>query len=97
MPFTMVVGSDGGQGARAALDVSLGLAERLRGKVYLVYLCDEPFDHPVSGRLRERGEEVTRGAMMAAADDRVRAEAVVADRRRCIASPGAACWYHRLR
>ena len=80
MAFTIVVGYDGRPGGRAALDVSLGLAGRMRGTVLFVYVADEAFDERVGEQLREQGEQVTQGALMAAANHRVRAEALVVAR-----------------
>jgi nucleotide-binding universal stress UspA family protein len=80
MAFTVLVGYDGGPGARAALDIALGLAGRLDGKVIVAYLFEGPPDPMFSSELRREGKSITKGALMAAGSRRVPAEAVIAER-----------------
>lgn len=77
MAFTVVVGYDGRPGARAALDVALGLAERLEGRVFIAYLFDAPSEPTIEQMLREDGVRITKGALMAAANRGVRAEVII--------------------
>lgn len=77
MAFTVVVGYDGSAGARAALHVALGLAARLDGKIYIAYLFDAPLEPTIESLLREDGEHLTNGALMAAANRGVEAEVVI--------------------
>ena len=80
MGFTAVVGYDESPQARAALDVALGLVQSLRGRIVVVCLFDAPHDPVVADELRKEGERITKGALMAAGNRRVRAESVVANR-----------------
>jgi len=79
MGVAAVVGHDESPGARAALDVALGLVQSLRGRI-VVYLFDAPHDPLVADELRKEGERITKGALMAAGNCRVRVDPVVANR-----------------
>ena len=80
MAFTAVVGYNESPGARAALDVALGLVERLRGRLIIACLFDAPPDPMICDELRAEGERIAKGALMAAGNRRIRAESVVANR-----------------
>jgi nucleotide-binding universal stress UspA family protein len=80
MEFTVLVGYDGKAPARAALDVALGLAGRLGGKVIITYLIQGPPDPYVLAEERFNGQHVTRGALMAAGNRGVDAEALITER-----------------
>lgn len=80
MAFTVLVGYDGRPASRAALDVALGLAERLEGRVIVAYLFDGPSDSMIGIQLEKDGREITKGALMAAGNHGVPAEAIVSER-----------------
>ncbi len=80
MGVTIAVGYDGRAGARAALDLALGLAERMSGRLLVMYLFDAPPDLGLSEELQADGERLTKGAVMAAGAHGVQAEAVIANR-----------------
>jgi nucleotide-binding universal stress UspA family protein len=80
MAFTVLVGYDGRPGSRAALDVALGLAERLDGRVIVAYLFEGPSDAMMSAELRKEAQQLTKGALMAAANHGVPSEAIIAER-----------------
>ena len=79
MGFTAVVGYDAKPGSRAALDLALGLAERLDGRVIVAHLFDAPPDLGLCEELKADGERITKGALMAAGSRGVEAESVVAN------------------
>ena len=54
MAFTVIVGYDGKPGSRAALDVALGLAERLDGRVIVAHLFEPPLDPVICAELHWR-------------------------------------------
>jgi nucleotide-binding universal stress UspA family protein len=78
--FTILVGYDGRPGSRAAMDVALGLAERVGGRVLVAYLFEGHPDPMISAQFHKAGEEITKGALMAAANHGVPSEAIVAER-----------------
>ncbi len=80
MAFTVLVGYDGKPGSRAALDVALGLAERLDGRVIVAYLFEGPSDAMMSAELHKEAQQLTKGALMAAANHGVPSEAIIAER-----------------
>jgi nucleotide-binding universal stress UspA family protein len=80
MAFTVLVGYDGRQPARAALDVALGLAERLDGRVIITYLLESTSDPESRTEQRMAGQLVTRGALLAAGNRGVDAEALIVER-----------------
>jgi nucleotide-binding universal stress UspA family protein len=80
MGFTVVVGYDGRPASRAALDVALGLAERLDGRVIVAYLFDGGSNALISAQHRRDGQEITKGALMAAGNHGVPSETVIAER-----------------
>ena len=80
MALTVLVGYDGKPASRAALDVALGLAGRCGGKVIVAHLLDGPSDPVVRAELRKEAQELTRGALMMAANRGVPSEAIVAER-----------------
>jgi nucleotide-binding universal stress UspA family protein len=80
MAFTVLVGYDGRPGARAALDVALGLAGRLDGKVIVAYLFEGPSDPMFCAELHREGQQIIKGALMLAGARHVAAEAIVAER-----------------
>jgi nucleotide-binding universal stress UspA family protein len=80
MAFTVLVGYDGKPPARAALDVALGLAGRLQGRVVITYLVDGPADPYARAEERIKGQLVTKGALLAAGNRGVDAEALIAER-----------------
>ena len=79
MGFTAVVGYDGRPEARAALDVALGLVQRLDGKLVVAYLFDAPPDLGLCRELKADGEQLVKGALMAAGSRGVEAESIVAN------------------
>jgi nucleotide-binding universal stress UspA family protein len=80
MAFTVLVGYDGKPPARAALDVALGLAGRLEGRVIITYLVETALDPYARAEERINGQLVTKGALMAAGNRGVDAEALIAER-----------------
>ena len=80
MGFTVLLGYDGKPPARAALDVALGLAGRLEGKVIITYLFEGSPDPQQRAEQRISAQLVTRGALLAAGNRGVDAEALVAER-----------------
>jgi len=80
MAFTVLVGYDGKPPARAALDVALGLAGRLGGRIIVTYLVQGSSDPHARAEQRINGQLVTKGALMAAGNRGVDAEALIAER-----------------
>ena len=80
MAFTVLVGYDGKPPARAALGVALGLAGRLDGKVIITYLVEGSPDPHERAEQRVSGQLATRGALLAAGNRGVDAEALVTER-----------------
>jgi nucleotide-binding universal stress UspA family protein len=80
MAFTVLVGYDGKPPARAALDVALGLAMRLGGRVIITHLIEGPSDPHARAEARRNGHSVTKGALLAAGNRGVEAEALISDR-----------------
>jgi nucleotide-binding universal stress UspA family protein len=80
MAFTVLVGYDGKPPARAALDVALGLAMRLGGRVIITHLIEGPSDPHARAEARRNGQSVTKGALLAAGNRGVEAEALISDR-----------------
>jgi nucleotide-binding universal stress UspA family protein len=80
MAFTVLLGYEGKPRARAALDVALGLADRCDGKIVVAFLFQSPDDPLYRSQLRAEGQLLTRGALMAAGNRGVEAEAIIAER-----------------
>jgi nucleotide-binding universal stress UspA family protein len=77
---TIAVGYDGRAGARAALDLALGLLGRMHGKLLIIYLFDAPPDLGLAQELHTDGERVTKAAVMAAGARHVRSEVIILNR-----------------
>lgn len=80
MAFTVLVGYDGKPPARAALDLALGLAGRLDGRVIIACLIEHLPDPGVQAELRKRARQLLKGALMTAGSRGVDAESIVAER-----------------
>ena len=80
MAFTVLVGYDGKAPSRAALDVALGLAGRLDGRVIITHLVEGSADPQARAEQRVNGQVVTKGALMAAGNRGVDAEALISER-----------------
>jgi nucleotide-binding universal stress UspA family protein len=78
--FTVLVGFDGKPPSRAALDVALGLAARAGGHVIIAHLVDGPSDPHGRAHRHIEGQSLAKGALLAAGNRSVSAEAIVADR-----------------
>jgi nucleotide-binding universal stress UspA family protein len=61
MPGTIVVGYDGSEGARAALDEALALAGELGSQVHLVFAFEAP---RLGGELRDLDEAIAERALV---------------------------------
>jgi nucleotide-binding universal stress UspA family protein len=76
-----MVGYDGKPAARAALDVALGLVERLGGELLITYLFEAPKEEAsLCKSLKADGKRITNGALMVAGDRGARARVVIANR-----------------
>jgi nucleotide-binding universal stress UspA family protein len=80
MAFTVLVGYEGKPASRAALDIALGLAGRCDGRVIVAHLLEGPWDPVVRTELRREAQQLTKGALMMAANRGVPSEAVIAER-----------------
>jgi nucleotide-binding universal stress UspA family protein len=78
--FTVLVGYDGKPPSRAALDVALGLAGRLDGRVIITYLVGMSSDARTRAERHVEGQTLTKGALLAAGNRGVTAEALIAER-----------------
>lgn len=79
MAFTVLVGYDGKRPSRAALDVTLGLADRAGGHVIIAHLVDGRADPRASAERHVEGQAITWGALLAAGNRGVPAEVLIAD------------------
>jgi nucleotide-binding universal stress UspA family protein len=80
MAFTVLVGYDGKAHSRAALDVALGLASRLEGKVIITCLVERLPDPRAQAELRIEAQRLTKGALLTAGNRAVDAEVLIAER-----------------
>ena len=80
MAFTVLVGYDGKPPSRAALDVALGLAARIGGRVIITHLVTGSADPHTRAERHLDGQLITKGALLAAGNRGVTAEALIADR-----------------
>ena len=80
MAFTVLVGYDGKPPSRAALNVALGLAGRLGGRVIITHLVGMSPDARARAERHVEGQAITKGALLAAGNRGVAAEALVAER-----------------
>jgi nucleotide-binding universal stress UspA family protein len=80
MAFTVLVGYDGKSPSRAALDVALGLVERLDGRLIIAYIVEGTSDPQTRAEQRVNGQLVIKGALMAAGNRGVDAEALIAEK-----------------
>jgi nucleotide-binding universal stress UspA family protein len=84
MAFKIVVGYDGSDGAKAALDEAIGLARQLSGRVLATYAFGGPKTYsgaPLTPRrtLKELGEKLLGEALARTADTGVPVEPVLVD------------------
>ena len=84
MAFTIVVGYDGSDCAKAALDEAIGLAQKLSGKVLVTYAYGGPRSYsgaPLTPRkkLKEVGEKLLDEALAHAGDAGTLVEPVLVD------------------
>jgi len=77
--FTVLVGYDGKRPSRAALDVTLGLADRTGGRVIIAHLVDRRADQRARAEQHVEGQAITRGALLAAGNRGVPAEVLIAN------------------
>jgi nucleotide-binding universal stress UspA family protein len=81
MGARVMVGYDGKPAARAALDVALGLVERLGGELLVTYLFEAPEEEAsLCKSLEADGRRITNGALLAAGSRGVRARVSIANR-----------------
>ena len=84
MAFKIVVGYDGSDGAKAALDAAVGLAKQLSGKVLVTYAFGGPKQYsgaPLTPRktLREMGAKVLEEAVARFGQSGVAVEPILVD------------------
>ena len=82
MAFKIVVGYDGSDGAKAALDEAIDLAQKLSGNVFVTYAYGGPRSYsgaPLTPRskLKELGEKLLGDAQAHGGDKRVPIESVL--------------------
>jgi nucleotide-binding universal stress UspA family protein len=84
MAYKIVVGYDGSEGGKAALDESVGLARRLSGEVLVTYAFGGRKQYagaPLTPRrtLKDMGEKLLEEALVRVADSGVRVEPLLVD------------------
>ena len=84
MAYKIVVGYDGSDGAKVALDEAVGLAKRLSGKVLVTYAFGGPKQYsgaPLTPRktLQEMGAQVLEGAVERVGASGVAVEPILVD------------------
>ena len=82
MGARVMLGYDSRPAARAALDLALGLAERLGGELLITYLFEAPEEEAsLCKSLEVEGRRITNGAPLAAGSRGVRAKVIIANQR----------------